>query len=237
MKKVVVLIDGQNLFYSLKGMSLKEKDINWTNFFEGLLNKDEELVRAYWFRPQKILDTYFTTKNITYQIVKKHYKNYLSCFPDELDKIPKATKESIDSLVGEVEDWLRNQKSRFSNIEYSYDQLSLDYGNIEFIKTGIVKVDPFTQSYVGEKGVDISLAVKMISLSVQGKCDKIILISGDYDYAEAIRFVKDNMTKIDIVKLHKGHPPMNRSVSRDLAVLADNVIDVYETDIKNDYSA
>ena len=128
------------------------------------------------------------------------------------------------------------KKTRFSNIEYNYDQLCLDYGNIEFVKTGIVKVDPFLQTYVGEKGVDISLAVKMISLSVQSKCEKIILISGDYDYAEAIKFVKDNMTKIDIVKLHKGHPPINRSVSRDLAVLADRVIDVYETDIKNEYS-
>lgn len=76
----------------------------------------------------------------------------------------------------------------------------------------------------------------MIALSVENKCEKIILISGDYDYVEAIKFVKNNMTKIHIVKIHKGHPPKNRSVSRDLAILADRVIDVYENEFKTNYS-
>lgn len=83
--------------------------------------------------------------------------------------------------------------------------------------------------------MDIALAVKMISLSVEKKCNKIILVSGDYDYAEAIKFVKNNMTKIHLVKFHKGFPPKNKSVSRDLAVLADKVIDVYESDLRSNY--
>ena len=89
----------------------------------------------------------------------------------------------------------------------------------------MVKIDPYKQDYLGEKGVDISLAVKMISLSVGKKCDKIILVSGDYDYSEAIRFVKDNMTKINVVKFHKGYPPRNKSMSRDISFLADKVIE------------
>lgn len=64
---------------------------------------------------------------------------------------------------------------------------------------------------------------------------KFILISGDYDYAEAIKFVKNNMTKIHIVKFHKGYPPKNRSVSRDLAVLADKVLDVYESNLRDSF--
>ena len=216
-------------------MNIIEKDIHWTNFFNAILENDEELIRTYWFRPQKILDSYFTNGNIKYQIVKKHHSSYLSCFPSNLDSIPKETMDKINAKVKDVEDWLQNEKSQFSQIEYNYDQLSLNYGNIEFVKTGIVKVNPFSKQYVGEKGVDISLAVKMISLSVNQKCDKIILVSGDYDYAEAIKFVKDNMTKIDIVKFHKGYPPKNKSVSRDLAVLADRVIDVYESEIRNHY--
>lgn len=237
MKKVVILIDGQNLFYSLKGMNVIEKDIHWTKFFKALVDNNEELIRTYWFRPQKILDTYFTNTNIKYQVVKRHFNGYISNFPDDLDKIPPKIMDKINKKVEGIENWLRDEKTKFSNIEYNYDQLCLNYGNIEFIKTGIVKVNPFSKQYIGEKGVDISLAVKMISLSVNNKCDKIVLISGDYDYVEAIKFVKDNMTKIDIVRLHKGIPPKNRSVSRDLAVLADRVIDIYESDIKGKYSA
>jgi len=67
------------------------------------------------------------------------------------------------------------------------------------------------------------------------KCDKIILPSGDYACAEAIKFCKDNMTKIHIVKIHKGYPQKNRSVSRDLAVLADKVINVYESEIRSEF--
>jgi uncharacterized LabA/DUF88 family protein len=116
-----------------------------------------------------------------------------------------------------------------------YDQLCLDNNDIEIVKRGIVKVNPYTQEYTGEKGVDIALAVKMISLSIEKKCDKIILVSGDYDYAEAISYVKNNMTKVNIVKLHKGFPPKNRNMSRDLSVLADKIIDLFEADIKTNY--
>lgn len=111
----------------------------------------------------------------------------------------------------------------------------MEYEDIEIVKTGVVKVNPYLLTYTGEKEVDISLAVKMISLSVEGKCDKIILISGDFDYAEAIKFVKNNMTKIHILKIHKGYPPKNRSVSRDLAILADKVIDVYESELREKF--
>ena len=64
-------------------------------------------------------------------------------------------------------------------------------------------MNPYIHEFVGEKGVDIALAVKMIALSVEKRCDKIILVSGDYDYAEVIKFVKNNMTKIHIVKFIK----------------------------------
>ena len=143
--------------------------------------------------------------------------------------------DDVDNEYSKVYSWIKAQKDKFANLEYAYDQLCLVHNNIEMVKTGVVKLDPYKQIYIGEKGVDISLAVKMISLSVGKKCDKIILVSGDYDYSEAIRYVKDNMTKINVVKFHKGYPPRNRSMSRDLSVLADKVIDVYETDLKSTY--
>lgn len=235
MKRVIVLIDGQNLYYGLKNLGLIEKEINWSKLFKSFLTEDDELIRTYWFRPQKILDTYFTTSNIKYQIISKKYNNLLKSYNADPKSLPLDVESKVIQEMKEVEDWLRTEKTKFSQIEYNYDQIALGFDDIEIVKTGIVKVNPFLKEYIGEKGVDISLAVKMISLSVDNKCDKIILVSGDFDYAEAIRFVKNNMTKIHIVKLHKGYPPKNRSVSRDLAVLADKVIDVYESELKSDY--
>jgi uncharacterized LabA/DUF88 family protein len=235
MKKVIILIDGQNLFYSLKDIGIVEKNIKWDDFFKHLLEKEDELIRTYWFRPQKIFDSPFTNFNIRNQIIYKQFSNYYSTFQSNPSEIPLDILAQIDERVKETEDWLKKTKDAFARIEYNYDQLSLDYGDIEFVKIGILKVNPYLQDYICEKGVDIALAVKMIALSVEKRCDKIILVSGDYDYAEAIKFVKNNMTKIHIVKLHKGIPPKNRSLSRDLAILADRIIDIYESDIKTNF--
>ena len=230
------MVDGQNLYYSLQEMKIVEKDVNWTNLFNSIIDRDNELIRAYWFRPAKILDTYYTETNIKNSIVYKKYRTHYENFKKgDLSTIPQGVKDDIEKEHAKITGWIKFQKEKFANIEYAYDQLCLTHDNIEMVKTGVVKIDPFKQTYVGEKGVDISLAVKMISLSVGRKCDKIILVSGDYDYSEAIRFVKDNMTKINVVKFHKGYPPRNRSMSRDLSVLADKVIDVYEADLKSTY--
>lgn len=236
MKKAIILIDGQNLFYSLQNLQLKERDINWSNLFGSLLENGDELVRTYWFRPQKIQDAHLTPEAIKNQVI---YKNYNGCYEayrnGEHHKINPITQTKIDEECREVQGWLSEQKKRFANIEYNYDQLCLENNDIEIIKTGIVKVNPYKFEFIGEKGVDIALAVKMISLSVEKRCDKIILLSGDYDYAEAIKYVKNNMTKIHIVKIHKGFPPKNKNMSRDLSVLADKVLDVYEADIRQKF--
>lgn len=235
MKKVTILIDGQNLFYALKDMGIVERDIKWTEFFKSLLASEDELIRIYWFRPQKILDSYYTQSNIRFQIVNRLFKSYLSEYKIDPSRLPSEIISEIEKESGKVETWIKEEKIKFSQIEYNYDQLSIEFEDIEIVKTGIVKINPFMGIYIGEKGVDIALAVKMISLSVEKNCDKIILVSGDYDYAEAIKYVKNKMTKIHIVKFHKGYPPKNKNMSRDLSVLADKVIDVFESDLKEKF--
>jgi len=235
MKRVVVLIDGQNLFYCLKDMGISDQEIDWDKFLKSFISQEDELIRTYWFRPQKILDTHLTSYNIRQHIVFFKYKQYLSDYNSDKSKIPQAILEKIEQEAKDSEKWLQDEKIKFSYIESKYDKLSSDFQDLEIVKKGIVKVDPYEKKYLSEKGVDITLAVKMISLSVQNSCDKIILVSGDYDYAEAIHFVKDRMMKIHIVKFHRGQPPKNRYTSRELAFLADNLIDVYEVDIKANY--
>ena len=43
-KKVVILIDGQNLFYGLKQLGLRELDIKWTELFNSMLEPADELI-------------------------------------------------------------------------------------------------------------------------------------------------------------------------------------------------
>lgn len=235
-KKVVVLVDGQNLYYNLHDIKLLEKEVNWTALFNSMVSEGDELVRTYWFRPAKIQDTFLTEEKITLGLVYKKYRTHLLHYQNkEYDKIPDTIKAKVEAEVKEALEWVEKQRKKFADLEYAYDQLCLMHDDIEIVKTGVVKISPQKQVYIGEKGVDISLAVKMISLSVARKCDTIILVSGDYDYSEAVRYVKENMTKIHVVKFHKGYPPKSRSMSRDLSILADKVIDIYEADLKTKF--
>ncbi|NJM93728.1 MAG: NYN domain-containing protein [Cytophagales bacterium] len=142
MKKVVILIDGQNQFYSLKNLGIQEREVNWGGFFRSLLSESDELIRTYWFRPQRILDTYFSYENIKNQVVYKQFKNYYSDFREDETRLPEPIRNSIDEHVASVENWIKEERAKFSQIEYNYDQISLEFDDIEIVKTGIVKVNP-----------------------------------------------------------------------------------------------
>jgi len=49
-----------------------------------------------------------------------------------------------------------------------------------------------------EKGVDVALAVKMLSLAYENAYDTAILVSGDSDYVEAVSLVKDKGKRVEI---------------------------------------
>jgi len=231
MSNAIILVDGQNLYYGLKDLRLTEWNILWDKLFKHFLADDDKLIRTYWFRPQRILDGFYSPQNIRSTICYKRFANHIGAYNADPTSIPHEVLKQIEEEALDIEAWVKDVKEKFAKSEYKYDQISMEFGDIEVVKTGVLKIDPYKRIKTGEKGVDISLAVKMISLSVEKMCDKIILVSGDYDYAEAIKFVKDRMTKIHLVKFHKGYPPRNRSVSRDLAILADKVIDIYESDL------
>src|ERR1700761_728255 len=157
MKRVVVLIDGQNLFYALQSLQLKEREIDWTRFLASLLEPNDELMRTYWFRPQKLQDGHFTEDNIRNQII---YKQFSGCYESyrqkRLDKIDPATWAKIEAECESVLHWIHEQRGIFSSIEYNYDQLCLENADIEIVKTGILKINPYKRLLIGEKGVDIA---------------------------------------------------------------------------------
>ena len=242
MKKTVIFIDGQNLFYTLKNMRLLEKNINWTSFFKNLLEPNDELVRVYWYQPQKLSESRFAPERARNVILRRdeqkravvaEIKRFGGQLKEELPLTPKEIEEQTQTLLRESREWHQEQIRRYEKQLHRYDELAIRYPEIEMVRKGIVRIDPFEQDYLGEKGVDVAIAVNMIKL--HEKCDKTILISGDLDYAEAIQFIKDNLKIVYIVRLFKGEPPINRNVSRTLMALADKVLDVYESQIRSNF--
>lgn len=216
MKKTIILIDGQNLFYTLKNLDLKEIDINWSKFFNHIKEDEDEVYRTYWFRAEKI-----SFHKLNLYISRAYIKRY------ELDISP-------EELLSKAKDFYNKCLENFKNQDRKYDLLKLDYENIAIIKKGIIKVNPWRQLYIGEKGVDVTLVVFMFKLL--DDIDKVILISGDYDYSEALTYVRDKLKIVHLVRFLKGQPPKSSEMSYELTLCADKVIDIYESQLKKDFT-
>jgi uncharacterized protein (TIGR00288 family) len=68
-----------------------------------------------------------------------------------------------------------------------------------------------------EKGVDVALVTRLLSLAFEDTFDVAIIVSGDTDYIDAIRVIKDLGKRVEIAAF-KG------SIGRDLKFLADKFI-------------
>lgn len=64
-----------------------------------------------------------------------------------------------------------------------------------------------------EKGIDVSLVTKMISLGFKNTYDTAILISGDADYVEAVQQIRDLGKRVEIVAFPETTSPSLRKVA------------------------
>jgi uncharacterized LabA/DUF88 family protein len=226
MKKVLIFVDGQNLYHCLRDLGVKEINIDWTKFFNSFIEEGEELIRTYWFRPKEIKPIYYTKEEIKTFIIKDKYSNG--------ESIPSNIDEIINLKIDKIKKWSKNKIQIFSQVDYKYTQLEATNDSIEIFRSGILRADPYNET-CAEKGVDVSLAVKMVEFTLLNKVDKIILISGDFDYAEALNIIKNNLKKIHLVRFHKGIPPKDIYTSRMLSSKVDKVIEVYEDELKSKF--
>ena len=76
-----------------------------------------------------------------------------------------------------------------------------------------------------QKGVDTLIALDMVRLAGRSFCETMVLIAGDRDFAEVVRTSQDFGTRVLVAT------PKRTSVSREVAQLADDVIDISEAEV------
>lgn len=237
MKKVTVFIDGQNLWHSLRDIGLRESDIDWNKLINSFLVDGDELIRTYWFRPIKIQAIDLQLYAFSHRYIRKNYPDNKEEYCTQLrsKNLPDAIHKEIYSDYIKSKDWLAIEKQRFSQVDEKYMRIATAYDDLEIYRTGILKVDPFKRMLISEKGVDVALAVKMVEGALLNKYDKAILVSGDFDYQEAVQVVKNSGKKIHLVRFFKGHPPKDKFSSKQLASMADKVIDIYQDQLEGEF--
>jgi uncharacterized LabA/DUF88 family protein len=61
-----------------------------------------------------------------------------------------------------------------------------------------------SHTHLAEKGVDVGLAIKMLTLGINKAYDTAILISGDRDYLETVKFIKGLGLRVEVISWSDG---------------------------------
>ncbi len=225
--KVIFFIDGQNLFHSLKNLDkdLNDRDINWEKLFSSCLQKGEIIEKAYWIRPAIISEQQkFSIQSFGYIYVEEHYPSQ----SDELKEREYYPKDIFKEIKKEYDNrirWWKNEKKNFHAIQRKYKNLVKEYQFMELHTTGVLKADLYNKKLVGEKGVDVGVAVKIVESALTGECDRVILLSGDSDYEEVVNVLKRNDKEIHCIGF-------GNAMSQRLKFLVNGVYDITLEDIK-----
>ncbi|MCL4345438.1 MAG: NYN domain-containing protein [Candidatus Thermoplasmatota archaeon] len=75
-----------------------------------------------------------------------------------------------------------------------------------------------------EKGIDIALATDLISLAWEGAFDTAVIVSGDSDYVDAIKRVKQKGRKVEIASFRNSLASDMRTAG-DRTVMLDDIMD------------
>ena len=254
--RTIIFVDGQNFKRNLQEFSyrsrdpyaryseyrLDEKHFDWNEFFLGVVEEFNQathlehiLIRAYWYTAETI--TPFPQPR--HQWIQK-------IIDDHTDSFPELTHESVSTLARE---WWEGEREFFQNTRSRiFEDIQRRTDFLEFQYTGQYVVRPFDvhriyRGYsnklvyqgkrVGEKGVDVGIAVDMISKLPS--YDAGILISGDADYIPAVLHIKNRLKNFYQFSLAKGIPPQIRHLSPWLRGVVDSFQSFNELEFVEQY--
>lgn len=222
--RTVVFVDGQNFRKNLQAFSfqtkesarafrLDEKHFRWRDFFADMVawfaketGTEHRLLRAYWYNADGM--TPFESSNT---VLEKAHKECAKA-------VPTITQDKVNELAGQ---WHAKQHAWFyGSRRQMFEKIQRKTDFLEFKFVGQFRVEPFTVrncvlnddgtydyqgTQVGEKGVDIGIAVDMIAK--MANYDVAIIVSGDADFVPAVSYLKDHLRSVYQFSVAKGVPP------------------------------
>lgn len=233
---VPILIDGQNLFHSLHRIGVKEQDIDWEKFAQHLGGPGNR-AEIFWFRAGEARVISLSKSLILKMLIQEKYphreQELMAAFRQR--QLPQKIYRELNQLYREREDWLAREQQFFHQVDRSYEMLANRYAHLHLCHRGIVRFDPYQQKCLGEKGVDVAISVKMIQLAYQSSSAKIILLSGDLDFIEAVKAVQEMGKKVHVVQFSDATGPCG-VLAQELARQVNQVIRVEKKDLKACFS-
>lgn len=210
MKKTVAFIDGENFYYKLGELGMRPWHLDWSLFLQAITPPSHEMIRGYYYKTGTV-SSYDFSRGIPRKVIL-------------------GTGETREARLARAQAWHSQRVADHQKQLGDYEQqIATRWGDIEIKRVGVLRVDPWEEEMLGEKGLDVGLAVDMLELA--SLADAEILVSGDSDYAPAVRAVKAKLKKVFVVRFFSGPPPRTKGMGADLLTHADEVIDLYEDEL------
>lgn len=254
--RTVIFVDGANFRSQLRAFEfqsdpphpsgrafrLEEQHFDWASFFGEVIRKivghtglEHRLIRVYWYYPSQISPwERWWAGALAAKVVASH------------PEVPDLREDEVTDAAREWYDRERDYFVKVRNDVLERIQRAADY--LEFKYVGRYVVHPFTPhrisrdpdgrlrylgTQVGEKGVDLGIAVDM--MAKMPNYDAAVLVSGDSDFLPVVANLKDNLRYVYQFSLARGSPPSVRYLSPWLKGLVDCVAWMDEVELLSNH--
>jgi uncharacterized LabA/DUF88 family protein len=208
--KTIIFIDGSNFHYALRKVGYLEKDINWSRLFEHIVQQadpDTSFWRAHWY-------------------VVGELSEFIIYLGQLHARCPRGT--TVEQFRKDCEEWYAGEESRLRKKHQEvYGRIAEEFDRVDFRPVGVLKVNPVTREIMGEKGVDIALALDLADSTAD--FDTAVVVSGDFDFHPAFQKAKDQLKNVVVAPFVIGDPEkFDAGQARGLRRLADKVVPIHE---------
>ena len=236
MSKACVFVDGENFRHIILALFEREmavasdylpRNANWAEFFDMIVDLASEQpssrLRTYWYVVRHIDVFPYRLPNTereadTFDRVVSNDEEYREELASaDVEDLPDARRR----IFYELRNAETNIKRKFEGYEIVQDAVARQRA-IEFRRSGSIRYDLFREEFHDEKGVDVQLAVDMVTMI--DNYDIAVLISGDQDYTPAVQAIKDSGKTVVTVHFQDPSGRVHAGNSRRLQVAADATI-------------
>lgn len=188
MSRIMIFVDGRNYYHSLK-KSFQNTKIDFQKV-SAFLSKGNDLINIYFYVSpvpwQEDAEKYSSQQKYFEKLkLIKRLELILGRLEHRKNKKLEKVKRDFHKLYIEIKEDINSERNAdFEELEKNLDEI-LKFGN---------KV---------EKGVDVNLAVDLVTLAFENKYDIAIVISNDGDFVPAVKKAQSYGKKVYNVKFPK----------------------------------
>ncbi len=185
LERVIIFVDGSNFYHSIKNQNVIK--IDHAAFFNSLISENQQLININYYNApvnQKQFPKLY--------VLQQKYFSKLSKIDNLILKLGRL-EERKNPFKEEIQNSLKYILLLLSNLKINE--------NIDKIKSEILKLNDLFNKFLYkgnfvEKGIDVNIALDLITLAHENKYDCAILISNDSDFVPAIKYLKNLKKKV-----------------------------------------